>query len=291
MFQLIQCAANTYYLKCFSNIGMYDLGDGTCVLIDSGDHKKSVSDLNKAIESRGLRVRAVYNTHCHIDHITGNRFFRDTYGCEIYAPHIETFYVEENLLEPNYYYLGVPTNRKRNFFFRAVGTKCKELTADVLPAGFSLLPLPGHCYNMVGIRTPDNVWFLGDAVVDQSTFDSYHLPLFYDINKSVATLRMLETLKGDCFVPSHTPATDDIAPLCRCNEQALLDNKAFILARSDNRTFEELFAAVTHDFGIDLDMDKYAKLTFTVRIYLQALIEDDALTATIENGKLVYHRI
>ena len=49
MFQLLQCGANTYYLKCFSNIGVYDLGDGTCVLIDAGDHKKSVSDLNKAI--------------------------------------------------------------------------------------------------------------------------------------------------------------------------------------------------------------------------------------------------
>ena len=224
-------------------------------------------------------------------HITGNRFFRDTYGCEIYAPHIETFYIEENLLEPNYYYLGVPTNRKRNFFFRAVGTKCKELTPDVLPAGFNLLPLPGHCYNMVGIQTPDNVWFLGDAVVDKTTFDSYHLPLFYDINKSVDTLRMLETLEGACFVPSHTPATDNIAPLCRHNRKALLDNKAFILARSDNRTFEDIFAAVTHDFGIDLDMDKYAKLTFTVRIYLQSLIEDGVLTASLEDGKLVYHRI
>ncbi|MBQ4207846.1 MAG: hypothetical protein II621_06040, partial [Clostridia bacterium] len=131
----------------------------------------------------------------------------------------------------------------------------------------------------------------GDAVVDKSTFDSYHLPLFYDINKSIATLEMLQTLEGNCFVPSHTPATDDIAPLCRHNAEALKSNKAFILARSDGRTFEDIFAAVTHDFGIELDMDKYAKLTFTVRIYLQALIEDGVLTAALESGKLVYHRI
>ena len=39
------------------------------------------------------------------------------------------------------------------------------------------------------------------------------------------------------------------------------------------------------------DMDKYAKLTFTVRIYLQSLIEDGVLTASLEDGKLVYHRI
>ena len=40
---------------------------------------------------------------------------------------------------------------------------------------------------------PDDIWFLGDAVVDASTFESYRLPLFYDINKSIDTLRMLET--------------------------------------------------------------------------------------------------
>ena len=291
MFNLIQCAENTYYLKCYSNIGVYDLGDGTCVLIDSGDHKKSVSDLNQAITDHGWRVRALYNTHCHIDHITGNRFFRDTYGCEIYAPRVERFFVEENLIEPNYYYLGVPTNRKRNFFFREVGTKAEELTADVLPDGFELLHLPGHCYNMVGIKTPDDVWFLGDAVVDKSTFDSYHLPLFYDINRSIATLEMLETLPGKLFVPAHTAATDEIAPLCRHNAEALRSNKAYILSLSDGHTFEEIFAAAIDGFSLTLDMDKYAKLTYTVRIYLQSLLEDGLLTAALENNKLVYHAV
>ena len=291
MFQLLPCVGNTYYLKCFSNIGVYDLGDGTCVLIDSGDHKKSVSDLNKALQARGLRVRMILNTHCHIDHITGNRFFRDTYGCEIYAPPVETYFVEENLLEPNYFYLGVPTNRKRNFFFRPVGTRAKELTADVLPAGFELLPLPGHCYNMFGVKTPDDVWFLGDAIVDPATFESYRLPLFYDINKSIATARMLQTLPGRLFVPSHTEARSDIADLCRYNAEALESNKRQILALSDGRTFEDVFADTIKRFGIDLDMDKYAKLTFTVRIYLQSLLEDGALTAALEDGRLVYHAI
>ena len=291
MFNLIQCAANTYYLRCYSNAGVYDLGDGTCVLIDTGDHKKSVSDLNKAIEAHGWRVRMIFNTHCHIDHITGNRFFRDTYGCDIYAPHIETFFIEENLLEPNFYYLGVPTNRSRNFFFRPVGTKAKELTPDVLPAGFELLPLPGHCYNMVGIKTPDDVWFLSDAIVDASTFESYRLPLFYDINKSIETANMLATLPGAFFVPAHSAAAKDISALCRLNAAALADNKKEILALSDGKTFEEIFADTCRLFKIDLDMDKYAKLTYTVRIYLQALLEDGTLTASLEDGKLVYHRL
>ncbi len=291
MFNLIQCAANTYYLKCYSNAGVYDLGDGTCVLIDTGDHKKSASDLNKAIEAHGWRVRMILNTHCHIDHITGNRLFRDLYGCDIYAPHIETFFIEENLLEPNFYYLGVPTNRSRNFFFRPVGTKAKELMEDVLPAGFELLPLPGHCYNMVGIKTPDDVWFLSDAIVDASTFESYRLPLFYDINKSIETANMLATLQGAFFVPAHTAASNDISALCRLNAKALADNKREILALSDGKTFEEIFADTCRLFAIDLDMDKYAKLTYTVRIYLQALLEDEVLTASLEDGKLVYHRL
>ena len=102
---------------------------------------------------------------------------------------------------------------------------------------------------------------------------------------------MLETLDGALFVPAHTAASKDISALCRLNAAALLANKRDILAISDGKAFEDIFAAVCRQFGIALDMDKYAKLTFTVRIYLQALLEDGTLTAALEDNKLIYHTI
>ncbi|MBR3554065.1 MAG: MBL fold metallo-hydrolase [Clostridia bacterium] len=282
MFQFISCGQNTYYLRCFSNIGVYDLGNGEAVLIDSGDHKKSVSDLDKALVERGLKVKMILNTHGHVDHIHGNRFFKEKYGCPVYAPQIEQYFVEESAVEPTYYYNGIPTNRARNFFFRPLGTACRRLTPDVLPAEFEMLPLPGHSHNMHGFKTPDDVWFLADAVVDRLTFEEYKLPAFMDVNKSIETLRMLETLKGAFFVPSHSAATADIAPLARYNAEMLEQRKAFFRTLCTGKSFEDIFIAACEQLPMTMDLDKYAKISTTVRCFLQSLLEDGTVTARIE---------
>ena len=291
VFQFLPCGKNTYYLRCFSNIGVYDLGNGEAVLIDSGDHKKSVSDLDKALEERGLRVKMIFNTHGHVDHIHGNRFFKEKYGCRVYAPKLERYFVEESTMEPTYYYNGIPTNRARNFFFRPLGTEALELTEDVLPPGFALLPLPGHSHNMVGIKTPDDVWFLADALVDRLTFEAYKLPAFMDVNKSIETARMLMDLQGAAFVPSHSAATDDIRPLAQFNAKMLEERKVFFRSLCNHKRFDEIFVAACEQLEMTMDLDKYAKISTTVKCYLQALIDDGTVTAVIENFCPVYDRI
>ncbi len=288
MFDFLQCAAHTWYLRCFSNIGVFDLGDGEVILIDCGDHKKSVSDLDAALNERGWRVKLIVNTHGHTDHIVGNHHFLEKDGCAVFAPETEAFLVEHSTLEPMYFYLGIPTNRKRNFFFKPFGTKAEILTPEVLPAGFELLPLPGHSLNMFGVKTPDGVWFLADAVLSEATFRDYGLPAFYDINASIKTLRRIADLSGVCFVPAHAPAVEDIRPLALANIRALEERKALFLEVCGGRTFEEIFAAVSARLDMRFDMDKFARTSLTARCYLQALLDDGAITAHLEGSHLVY---
>lgn len=292
MFNLIHCAGNTYYLKCFSNIGVYYLGNDEVILIDGGDHKKSVGDLDAALCERGWKVKMLINTHCHLDHICGNRFFRDKYGCEIYSSDLEYYLIEASTLEPSFYYMGVPTNRERNFFFKPYGTKAKLLTDDILPEGFEIISLPGHSFNMIGIKTPDNVWFLGDAVLDEMTYEGYKLPFFHEVNNSIATMEMLKTLEGDWFVPSHTPAMQDITALADYNAEALRKIKDFYYDNCEGKTFQELFIDSCEKLGVDINnVDKFAKIEITIKAFLQALIEDGKLTAEIKDLKMIYHII
>lgn len=291
MFRLIQCAKNTYYLKCFANTGVYYLGNGEVILIDSCDHKKSYSDLDAQLEERGWRVRMIINTHAHADHIFGDRFFREKYGCEICSSRTESHLTDISDIEGRIYFNAVPINRKNNYFFRPVSIYSKPLTEVSLPEGFEILSLPGHTFGMIGVKTPDDVWFLGDAVISKVTFESYKMPFFFDVNESIRTQKMLATLKGQLFVPSHADVCEDIAPLALYNADCLEKLKEYFLSISDGRTVEEIFALCCRQLDLKFGMDQFGKLIFTVKCFLQALIDDGKLTAELCNYHLVYKKI
>src|SRR5690348_5643699 len=65
-----------------------------CVIIDPGcyfDEEKEALALY--INRTGLTPKLLLNTHCHLDHIFGNKFIHETFGLE---PHIHP--LEEQVL-------------------------------------------------------------------------------------------------------------------------------------------------------------------------------------------------
>lgn len=291
MFEFIKCAKNTYYLKAFANVGIYDLGNGEVILIDSGDHKKSVEDLDTFLSERNFRVKMIINTHSHIDHISGNKFFKEKYGCEVYASEIECSLVSEPNIEGLFFFNGVPIRRLPDTRVTDKGTPAKLLTADVLPEGFETVSLPGHNFNMIGVKTPDDVWFIGDSILTKETFESYKVPFFLNINESIETAKMLPSLKGKLFVPAHAPASEDITELALFNAKRLTELKEYFYSICNGRSFEEILAKADEDFAMRLTPDKYAKCSITIKSHLQALINDGRITAEIERSRLVYKRL
>ena len=77
MFDIVDTIGNTFYYSAFSNVGVYKLNKSEVVLIDSCDHKRMVRSLDGILEKNNLRINAIINTHCHVDHIAGNKFFYD----------------------------------------------------------------------------------------------------------------------------------------------------------------------------------------------------------------------
>ena len=53
----------------------------SCIIIDPGCYFDAEKDMLKAyIETRGLQPEMLINTHCHLDHVFGNKFIADAYG-------------------------------------------------------------------------------------------------------------------------------------------------------------------------------------------------------------------
>lgn len=290
MFKLVQCAENTYYLKSFAQVGVYYLGENEVMLIDSGDHKKSVSDLDAALCGRGWRVAAIVNTHAHCDHITGNKFFYNKYGCKIYAPDTERYLIDRLKIDGTYFYGGLPVPKNEDLPSPDM-PQTELLTKDILPSGFDIISLPGHTFNMQGIKTADGVWFTADALLSEETFEYYKLPFFLYANDSIKTAKMLKTLESGLFVPAHAAARESIAELAENNVAALESNKSLVLSLADGRTLEEIIFEADRRVGLKLTVDKFAKVSITVRGILQSLLDDGALDGGIEDGRMVYGKI
>lgn len=75
-FEFSPIAENTYVL---SN----EAGD--CLIIDPGCyHQGEEAQLKSYIETTKLQPKQLLNTHCHLDHVFGNRFVYETWGLPLY---------------------------------------------------------------------------------------------------------------------------------------------------------------------------------------------------------------
>ena len=67
-------------------------GSGDCVIIDCGCYDKSeFSRLQRFLESRNLRPVLLLNTHCHLDHVFGNKFMFQSYNLRSSWHELEEF--------------------------------------------------------------------------------------------------------------------------------------------------------------------------------------------------------
>jgi glyoxylase-like metal-dependent hydrolase (beta-lactamase superfamily II) len=60
------------------------------IVVDPGCSNSEEEHLvTSFIAENELRIKYLLNTHCHIDHILGNRFIKEKYGCDFYAPELD----------------------------------------------------------------------------------------------------------------------------------------------------------------------------------------------------------
>jgi len=290
MFEIKQIKGNTYYYEAFTNVGIYKLNETEAILIDGCDHKRMAKGLGKQLKAMGLTVKLIINTHCHFDHICGNSYFFNEYGCKLLSTKKEQAFIAYPSLESEFYYIGINTDKKRNPFFMNESSETEIISEDNIPDGFEIIPLPGHSFEMVGVRTPDNVLFLADAILSKTTWDEYKLPFFYNVNDSLVTMEKVKEFKADYYLPSHTGLLEDINELSDYNIQKLSEKKELVYSLCEGKSFDALFKAVVESEKIRIRTEKYPSYAIMVRNLLQSLVEDDRIYGVLEDNIYVYHR-
>lgn len=292
MYELIPVAPHTYYIQSPAKIGVVETSDGHVVLIDSGNDKEAGRKVRQHLDRQGWTLDAIYNTHSNADHIGGNAYLAKQTGCALYAPGIEAAFTQHPILEPALLYGGYPMKALRHKFLLAQESDAQPLTPEHLPAGFELIPLPGHFFDMIGLRTPDDVVFLADCLSSQATLDKYQISYVYDVAAYLDTLERVKEMHAALFVPAHADATEDIAPLAQYNIDKVNEIAGHILDFcAAPHTFEEVLQHLFTSYDLAMTFEQYALVGSTVRNYLSWLLDSENLSANFTDNRLLWQRV
>lgn len=289
MYELIQVLNSTYYINCPAKIGLYLDGDKDVYLIDSGNDKEAGRKVRQILDKNGWALRAILCTHSHADHIGGCKYLKAQTGCKVYAPGVERDFTRHTLLEPVLLYGGFPPKALRHKFLMAQESDADELASAELPEGFEIIPLPGHCFEMVGFRTPDNVVFLADCLSSRATLEKYRIGFIYDVQAYLDTLEKVKSLSGAFFVPAHAEACEDVSELAQYNIDTVNEIAGRIKSICTQPVnFEALLKRLFDEYALELSFEQYALVGSTVKSYLAWLMDKWQLKAKCKNNMLLW---
>ena len=291
MYELNHIKGSSYYIQSPSKMGLVKLNDTDVCLIDSGNDKDAGRKVRQLLDANGWRLTTIYNTHSNADHIGGNRYLQGQTKCGIYAPGIECDFTRHPVLEPSLLYGGFPPKDLRHTVLMAQESDADYLTDAVLPDGFELLPLPGHFFDMMGFRTPDNVVYLADCLSSRETLDKYQIGFIYDVAAYLTTLEKVKEMQAAAFVPAHAEVTEDIAPLAQYNIGKVHQIADHIVTLCGKPViFEELLKKLFDDYSLTLNFEQYVLVGSTVRSYLAWLKDTGRLTVSFEDNCLLWRK-
>lgn len=292
MYELIQISDNDYYIQSPAKIGLVKLNDTDVCLMDSGNDKDAGRKVWQILDANNWNLTAIYNTHSNADHIGGNKFLQGKTGCRIYAPGIDCDFTRHPILEPAFLYGGYPCKDLRHKFLLAQESDAEYLTKDVLPPGFEIISLPGHFFDMVGFRTPDDTIYLADCLSSKETLDKYQIGFIYDVASYLETLEMVKSLKAKVFVPAHAAATEDISELAQYNISKVQEIEEKIISIcTEPLCFEMILQRLFTEYSLTMSFEQYVLVGSTVRSYLAWLKDTGKLDVEFESNMLLWKQI
>ena len=291
MYELIQVSDRCYYIQSPAKIGLVKLDDVNVCLIDSGSDKDAGRKVRQFLDKNEWKLTAIYNTHSNADHIGGNRYLQNQTGCRIYAPGIECDFTRHPLLEPSFLYGGYPFKDLRHKFLMAQESDVQPLCEADLPPGFDVFPLPGHFFDMVGFRAPDDIVYLADCLSSRETIDKYHIGFIYDVGAYLDTLERVCSMQAKLFIPAHAPAAEDVSELARYNIDKTLEIADQIVSICQQPLcFEQILQKLVTACGVQLNYEQYVLVGSTVRSYLSWLKDQGRVNAFFDDNMLLWER-
>ena len=324
---------DTFLARGPTNLGLYIFRQSDAdraVLIDSGGDEDAGRRILRECERLGVELSTVINTHSNADHCGGNAFLSRRSNCSIASTEMEAVFLKYPQLEPSFLSGSFPQKALRNKFLMAQPSQAnclleppcmlaldkegkvqlsegalaseslgaptsKDMSSSEGAFGLQIISLPGHYFSMVGVMTPDKVFFVADSLAGVPILEKYGIFFLYDIEAELATLSMLESSEAEWFVPAHAEPTRDIKSLVDINRAKIFEIADVILAAMNVKehdgegvSLEDVMAAVFSHYDIALNANQYVLVGSTIRSYLSWLCDQGRLEYVFEHQRMIF---
>ena len=274
--ELKQIGPKTFCIEHDTNIGIHFTDDGRMYLIDTGS-KGDGEKIDEILSREGWVPSCIINTHTHIDHIGGNEFLMRKYGIPAYCTDYDMAFAHYSELEAAYMNGGYPAEKLRTIFAHPGMIGFRSIEKET-PDGIDWTYLPGHSFGMIGIRTSDDIWVLGDSYLSRSFLKQYTFGFIYNVEAYIDTLKKLKEFKGALFVPSHGILETDIVPSLEQNLRSVAEMCSMICATCrEYRGQDEILQQMYERLRMHARPAQHALLSSTVKSYLTYLQDRNKL--------------
>lgn len=185
---------NTYIL--------YDEQDN-CIIIDPGMHNHlEEKQLKTFIEQKGLKPKALLNTHCHIDHVLGNNFVYEEWGVK---PQFHEGEIPVLIAVQNYApQMGI------RYETSPIPEQFLEDNAEITLGNHTLKAIlaPGHSPAHLCFYSADQKFLIGGDVLFRNSVGRTDLPGGDHQTLMTSIAQRIYTLPEETIVyPGHGPST------------------------------------------------------------------------------------
>ncbi len=290
MYELNQAGSCSYYINCPAKIGIYVKNETDAYLIDSGNDKDAGKKVLKILGEKGWNLKGIINTHSHADHIGGNNYLQKQTGCKVFSSGIEKAFTEHPVLEPSFLFGAYPNGDLRHKFLMAQESNAVDFSDADFPKELEVVPLYGHSFDMVGIKTPDGTFFAADCISSEMTLEKYKISFIYDVAQYLETLDKVSGMRAELFVPSHAQPCKDMKEICEINRRTVLEIADKIKELlSEKLCFEELLAKLFEAYALTMTNEQYVLVGSTVRSYLSWLKDRGEVGTKIKDNMLLWY--
>ena len=292
--KLIQVKGNTYVLEGEELIPLYKVGDDKCILLDTGLLIER-QDLEESLLSNGLTPVGILSSHAHVDHCANNGYLQEKYGIPVALTWQEAGMCSSIMTLKCYFLTLSPGIVERE-------SSCMVHRPDVIVpavdgpfefagATFEIVHTPGHSSGHIAIITPDNVCYVGDALLSRDRQDAkipyalYHKAAFESRKKLLST-------HCDCYIMAHKGICTgaDFPALVRDNDDLILRRAEEILSLVTRpMSFSEIDRAVCANYRLLTRQPRRAlRFERNVRFFVEYLADEGYLDMECVDGSVYY---